>query len=76
MFNLRVQALKKTFKKLDHDVNIHDFLGSRFVIILMKVLKVGGLTLVEDLMPFCFSSCSTHSVAVSCSSSLLMTVLL
>lgn len=23
------KALKKTFKKLDHDVNIQDFLGSR-----------------------------------------------
>jgi hypothetical protein len=24
-----LEALKKTFKKLDHDVNIHDFLGAR-----------------------------------------------
>ncbi|CAN7041884.1 unnamed protein product [Brassica oleracea var. botrytis] len=24
-----LQALKKTFKKLDHDVNIHEFLGAR-----------------------------------------------
>ncbi|KAH0877861.1 hypothetical protein HID58_065255 [Brassica napus] len=24
-----LQALKRTFKKLDHDVNIHEFLGAR-----------------------------------------------
>ncbi|CAH8357260.1 unnamed protein product [Eruca vesicaria subsp. sativa] len=28
-FFARLQALKKTFKKLDHDVNIHEFLGAR-----------------------------------------------
>ncbi|KAK4794515.1 hypothetical protein SAY86_012509 [Trapa natans] len=28
LFVLRVQVLKKTFKKLDHDVNVQDFLGA------------------------------------------------
>ncbi|RHN55429.1 hypothetical protein MtrunA17_Chr5g0417671 [Medicago truncatula] len=26
-----LEALKKTFKKLDHDVNIQDFYGTRYV---------------------------------------------
>ncbi|GMP26242.1 hypothetical protein CsSME_00045655 [Camellia sinensis var. sinensis] len=40
-----LEALKKTFKKLDHDVNIQDFLGSRFMFILMNLLNLKGLTL-------------------------------
>ncbi|CAL5361409.1 unnamed protein product [Camellia sinensis] len=50
-----LEALKKTYKKLDHDVNIQDFLGSRFVFILMNLLNLKGLTLVKELT-FFFSS--------------------
>lgn len=37
VFLYEKQALKKTFKKLDHDVNIQDFLGSRYRLALKVV---------------------------------------
>ncbi|KAF8390144.1 hypothetical protein HHK36_024666 [Tetracentron sinense] len=39
-----LEALKKTFRKLDHDVNIQDFLGARYLTILVYTQTVEELT--------------------------------
>lgn len=56
-FCFEVQALKKTFKKLDHDVNVQDFLGARSVVVTPKF--VCWLILLQQISklspPFPFS---------------------
>ncbi|KAG2321265.1 hypothetical protein Bca52824_014478 [Brassica carinata] len=39
-----LEALKKTFKKLDHDVNIHEFLGARWLKSLLSLTTRQGLS--------------------------------
>lgn len=66
-FHLRDQALKKTFKKLDHDVNIQDFLGTRYAMLtllgdcpsidLTYVIKV-------DTETFFVCCCSSQTIEV------------
>ncbi|KVH98861.1 Transcription factor, MADS-box, partial [Cynara cardunculus var. scolymus] len=60
-----LEALKKTFKKLDHDVNIQDFAGARLLIILvsfLRILSLFPLNATSDLSFFWFASvCSSQS---------------
>ncbi|KAF5459721.1 hypothetical protein F2P56_019643 [Juglans regia] len=45
-----LEVLKKTFKKLDHDVNIENFMGSSYWSDLDKINNVEYLRHIEDLL--------------------------
>ncbi|KAK3225428.1 hypothetical protein Dsin_005290 [Dipteronia sinensis] len=45
-----LEALKKNFKKLDHDVNIQDFLGARYLIVFLPFYYFTFLLLTSTVM--------------------------
>ncbi|KAK9192090.1 hypothetical protein WN943_020706 [Citrus x changshan-huyou] len=58
-----LEALKKTFKKLDHDVNVQEFLGTRYLMIQFQRHSF-SFYLINNHLKFLFEECS---FAVTCS---------
>ncbi|KMZ66286.1 hypothetical protein ZOSMA_2G02980 [Zostera marina] len=50
IYQTMMKVLKKTFKKLDHDVNIQDFVGSSFWVKPESVDKLEHITRIEDYL--------------------------
>lgn len=74
LFLSSMQALKKTFKKLDHDVIVEDFFGGRYALFLTDsiirnvcfVARVHCKAKILNLFPYLLF-CSTQTIEVGIS---------